>query len=296
MEQATSLIQGLSSERTRWNNDKEEFVTITQRLVGDVALACAFIAYCGPFNQEYRDHIVYHVLANDLKARGIPFTPTLNLIDFFIDIGTIGDWNMEGLPTDSLSIQNGIIVTRSSRYPLLIDPQGQGLKWIMTHEENHLPPFKSTILNNNNHRFREHLEYCVAEGKTLIVTDIDISDGIDPILTSVLEKQIITKGKNKYVNIAGKLCDYNENFFIYLVTRMSNPMLLPEDQSKCTLVDFTVTQSGLEEQLLGFVIQKEQRMLEESLKNVLEEVTNNTKALLMFDTILLERLSENQGP
>jgi dynein heavy chain len=63
--------------------------------------------------------------------------------------------------------------------------------------------------------------------------------------------------------------------------------------SQCTIVDFTVTQKGLEEQLLGRVIQKEQRSLEESLKNVLEEVNGNTKALLRLDQLLLERLSEN---
>lgn len=39
-----------------------------------------------------------------------------------------------------------------------------------------------------------------------------------------------------------------------------------------TVVDFTVTQKGLEEQLLGGVIQKEQKSLEEQLNNVLEEV------------------------
>jgi dynein heavy chain len=56
-----------------------------------------------------------------------------------------------------------------------------------------------------------------------------------------------------------------------------------------------VTQKGLEEQLLGRVIQKEQRVLEETLKQVLEDVTNNTKALLRLDQMLLNRLSENTG-
>ena len=81
---------------------------------------------------------------------------------------------------------------------------------------------------------------------------------------------------------------------MYLTTRLPNPFS-PEDQAKATVVDFTVTQKGLEEQLLGVVIQKEQRSLEEQLNNVLEEVTNNTKSLLRLDELLLERLSANTG-
>ena len=33
MEQATSLISGLAGERTRWNNDREEFANIKSQLV-----------------------------------------------------------------------------------------------------------------------------------------------------------------------------------------------------------------------------------------------------------------------
>ena len=122
-----------------------------------------------------------------------------------------------------------------------------------------------------------------------------VEEEIDPVLTPVLEKQIVTKGKSKYITMGGKVCDYNDEFMLYLVTRLPNPHFTPEEQSRCTIVDFTVTQKGLEEQLLGRVIQKEQRSLEESLKNVLEDVNNNTKALLKLDQMLLERLSENTG-
>ena len=291
MDQATSLISGLSGEQKRWKSDREEFAITKSRLVGDVALACAFVAYCGPLNQDFREYLIQEKLTQDLKDRNIPLTAHLDLTYFLADMGTIGDWNLEGLPTDPLSIQNGILVTRSSRYPLLIDPQGQALLWICNHEESNMPSFGQTSFSNP--RFRDHIEFCMAEGKTLIV--IGVENDLDPMMTPILEKEIITKAKSKYITISGKACDYCEDFMLYLVTRLPNPTFTPEDQSKCTLVDFTVTQKGLEEQLLGRVIQKEQRSLEESLKNVLEDVTGNTKALLHLDQMLLERLSENSG-
>ena len=47
---------------------------------------------------------------------------------------SVREWNIQGLPNDSFSTENGVIVTSASRWPLMVDPQGQAIKWIKSME------------------------------------------------------------------------------------------------------------------------------------------------------------------
>ena len=104
MEMAEALINGLSGERVRWTNDSKSFAAMKRRLVGDVAVACAFMSYCGPFNSTFRDMLVNSKFIGDLRNRAVPVTLGLDVIKFSVTDGIIGDWNIDGLPTDPLSI------------------------------------------------------------------------------------------------------------------------------------------------------------------------------------------------
>ena len=110
MNQASALINGLAGERTRWTEDAANFSDQKKRLVGDCAIGCAFMSYCGPFNQQFRNYMVKEKFTADCEARNVPVTSDLDVISFLADVATIGDWNMDGLPTDPLSTQNGILV------------------------------------------------------------------------------------------------------------------------------------------------------------------------------------------
>ena len=59
------------------------------------------------------------------KELEIPVSDDLSLISVLADPYEIRQWNSNGLPRDSVSTENAILVTRGRRWPLMIDPQEQ---------------------------------------------------------------------------------------------------------------------------------------------------------------------------
>ncbi len=98
--------------------------TQTDLLVGDVFLSAACIAYYGAFTGAYRQELVGGWIA-ECKAKGIPVSSDCSLRATLASPVEVREWNIWGLPTDEVSIDNGILVTRGKRWPLMIDPQGQ---------------------------------------------------------------------------------------------------------------------------------------------------------------------------
>lgn len=292
---ANRLLLGLSGENERWTEDAKNFASRRHRLVGDVLLACCFITYCGPFNSEFRDKLNYETFLAEVHRKQLPASEKVNLVEFLVDEGTIGEWCLEGLPSDDLSIQNGIMATRSLRYPLMVDPQGQALHWIKTKEAARisLDPM-SCVTTLQNKFLKDQIERTMTEGLCLIIENVE--NEIDPMFDPILEKAVEKRaGKKLVIRVGDQTIDYNPAFSLYMTSRLPNPHFSPEVCAKTTVIDFTVTLRGLEQQLLGRVLNMEQRALEETLAQLKEEATNNTKSLQLLGKQLLDRLSNASG-
>eukprot|EP01084_Bolivina_argentea_P175293 303595_1 len=290
---ATNLINSLAGERDRWTEDASSFKDEKQRLIGDAAMACAFVSYCGPFNQQYRKKILSDYFYKECISDefNISVTADLNVNKFLCDDSQIAEWNSQTLPKDELSVQNGILVSSATRWPLIVDPQGQAAQWLKHGEASNFPYFGTTSISAP--KLRDELKYAMQEGKTLLVEGVE--EELDPMLDPVLEKNLFKQGKTFYVRLGDEDAEFDPKFKMFFITKLSAPHFTPELSAKTTVVDFAVTQKGLEDQLLSVVINQEQRSLEEQRIKLIEEVNHNTISLLNLDAQLLQKLSETEG-
>ncbi|PKU47169.1 dynein heavy chain axonemal [Limosa lapponica baueri] len=289
MQAASALIDGLSGEKVRWTQQSKEFKSRIIRLVGDVLLCTGFLSYCGPFNQTFRKLLLKDLWEAEIRAHKIPFSENLNLISMLVDPPTISEWNLQGLPGDDLSIQNGIIVTKATRYPLLVDPQTQGKSWIKKKEEDN--ELQVTTLNDKY--FRTHLEDSLSLGRSLVIEDI--GEELDPVLDNILEKNFMKSGTSFKVKVGDKEVDIMSSFRLYITTKLSNPAFTPEINAKTSIIDFTVTMKGLENQLLRRVILTEKQELEAERIKLMEDVTFNKRKMKELEDNLLYKLSATRG-
>jgi len=290
MDSANKLINGLAGEKVRWQGQSKEFSKVMRQLVGDCAVVASFITYCGPFNAPFRERLCEDIFRKDCNARDIPLSESIDVVKFMVDDAQIGAWALEGLPNDDLSLQNAIMTTRAERWPIMIDPQSQANHWIKTRDaKNNL-----SAITLGNKRFRMTLEDCMRDGSPLLIEDIE--EELDPVLEPVLNKLIIRTGKWLKINLPDKEgCEYDDNFRLYFTTKMPNPHFTPELSAQSTVIDFTVTMQGLEDQLLANVVNRERADLEEARQNLLVEINAYKSKVLELEDVLLHKLSTVQG-
>ncbi|KAI5708664.1 hypothetical protein M8J76_000623 [Diaphorina citri] len=284
LEAADKLISGLGREKIRWTADLATLEQNRNQLIGACLLSGAFLCYTSAFTWEFRQQMVYVDWQSNITKLSIPIVSDFRLEKELCDDVMISQWNSEGLPPDELSIQNGILSTRGCHFPLCIDPQTQALKWIRNREDKN----NLKVLNFGESDFLKSLEVSIMYGFPVLFQDVDY---IDPVIENVLDKNINYYQGRSYVILGDKEVDYDVNFRLYLTTKIPNPTFDPSLYTKATVINYSVTAQGLEDQLLSVVVRKERSDLEEQREHLLAETWENKNLLKNLEDTLLRVLN-----
>ena len=114
--------------------------------------------------------------AAQVASLNIPVSSNFNLESFLSSDAVIQDWTAKGLPADEHSVQNGILTTAASRFPLCIDPQQQAVSWI----KNMYGKDQLKIKSLSESDFMKHLELAIQFGAPFLFENVD--EELDPML------------------------------------------------------------------------------------------------------------------
>jgi dynein heavy chain len=284
MQLAERLVNGLADEYKRWTNSVQEFKDLSVKLIGNCLLASAFVGYISPFNMKLRLELWRDVWTKDINERNLPFTDKIDPLKVLASEADIAGWQNEGLPSDRISVENASVVTSCSRWPLMVDPQLQGVKWIKQRCGEDLQTIQFTMSS-----WLQKVVQSINMGGTLLLEAV--GSEIDPILEPVLSRSVIRKGRSMLIKIGGEEVDYDPKFQFYLQSKLPNPHYRAEISAQCTILNFIVTPEGLEDQILAMVVNVEKPELEQQKQGLVRRQNEFKVTLSQLEDDLLSQLS-----
>jgi dynein heavy chain len=292
LELANRLTAALGSEKVRWSEGVENLEAVKVFIVGDCLLAAAFISYFGPFTKAYREALMDNTLIPLVEkppvGSAIPITVDIEAVGLLCTDAEVAEYQTQGLPADRVSAENGAIVLNSARYPLMVDPQLQAIYWIKRREGSRLQ-----VARLGQKDLIKRLLIAIEAGHPFLIENM--GETVDPMLMPVIGRVTVKRAGKRFLQISDSEVEVSPSFRLYLHTKLSNPHYPPEIQAETTLVNFSVTQAGLEEQLLALVVKYERPDLAAQRAALIMQQNLFTIKVKQLEDGILRRLADAQG-
>jgi len=290
LERANNLIGLLSGEQVRWEENVQDLKRKLNNLIGDCLIAAGSISYCGPFTYDYRMRLE-NAWRNKIRELGIIHTPEISMKELLEDKVEVREWTVNGLPQDNLSIENATIMKYSRRWPLMVDPQNQGSAFIKKWGKR-----KDCIdvVKASDPNFLNAIIGAIRLCKWILLENVGIN--LDPSLEPILNQQVTERsGGYKEIKIGDNTIPWSDNFKLYISTTIPNPHYSPETFVKVTIINFGITPTGLEEQMMTLLINNEMPELEQRKNAILMENFMSMNDLRETEDKILSSLSGGEG-
>merc|ERR1719359_2731605 len=288
LDMAKRLVAALSANGVIWEQTVQTVGDDLVFIPGDTVIACAFASYVGIFTREYRE-ICLEQFQAFLRKNNVSLGPKPDPLVILCSEADQAAWAGQGLPSDRVSMENGAISTNSERWCLIIDPQLQGVFWIKNKEiDNGL-----VVTRMGHPKMVNTFEACLDQGKPVLIEAM--MEAVDAVLQPVIARSTIKRGKSRMIKLGDKEINYHANFKFYMQTKLANPHYPPEIQAECTCINFTVTEAGLEDQLLFAVVRLERPDLAREKSRLISQQNEFKVKLAELEALLLEKLANAEG-
>jgi len=131
----------------------------------------------------------------------------------------------------------------------------------------------------------------ITSGATVLLEDVGAD--IDPSLDSILTKAVFKEEGVLRINFADKPLVYDPSFRFMMTTKLPNPHFMPEICIKTTVINFSVTFEGLEDQLLVDVINNLKPQLEQERDKLVVEIAQKKNELYHLQSQILKELADS---
>merc|ERR1719506_1183586 len=144
---------------------------------------------------------------------------------------------------------------------------------------------KLRIIKLSQSDFLRVLEQSIRVGIPVLLENV--MEALDPALDPILLKQTYISQGRKLIRLGDTDVDYDDGFKFYITSTLSNPHYAPEICIKVTIVNFTVTFEGLEDQLLADVAALERPDLEEKKESLVVQIADGRKVIQELEDKIL---------
>ncbi|KRX10161.1 P-loop containing nucleoside triphosphate hydrolase [Pseudocohnilembus persalinus] len=254
LERAEKLITGLAGEKEEWKIKGKQCRQFSNNILGDAVMCANIVAYHGPFPIQFRDKN-FKKLRKFLNSQDIDFRENFKIQDI---------------------LSNAIEI-----WPICIDPQNQANQFIKEKEA------QNQIKIINPHKPVQEI-LSVVENTLQLGLPLLIENFSGDIQPTALEPLILKKfqydGSVFKVKLGDKLVEGKSDFKLYITCQKTNHIFSSNLTGNCQMIDFSVTQEGLQDHMLNIVVQIEEPYKEQQSSSKGEDLLSDEQLVQALET------------